>query len=211
MLRTAVAAVALLMVNELNVIPAPKVAVVVPCSQCVNFPVRFTDRFCCPSRPELGLTEVRTGVPFRTVNPLARLATSVFVVTVTLRPPGAATASMLSTTVAVVAPVMVRDTTVIPVPKLVVVVPCTKCVFCPTMFTDKFCWPCWPLLGFTCVIIGLAITVKPLASDATSLPVVTVTVWLPRAAVAGMLMLTVRLVISATATLLTVMSEPKLT
>jgi hypothetical protein len=36
MLRTAVALVAEFTVNEATVMPAPKLAVVVPCTQCVN-------------------------------------------------------------------------------------------------------------------------------------------------------------------------------
>jgi hypothetical protein len=60
-------------------------------------------------------------------------------------------------------------------------------------------------------VTGTHETVKPFVSDTTSFPVVTVTAWPPKAAVIGIVMLAVRLVALATATLLTVISEPKLT
>ena len=54
---------------------------------------------------------------------LARAATSLPVVNVTLRAPVAAAGSIFSTAVALVAELIVRVATVIPAPKLAVVVP----------------------------------------------------------------------------------------
>ena len=68
--------------------------------------------------------------------------------------------------------------TVIPGPRLTTLVPCTKCVFEPTIVTGPPC-PCWPELGEIVLIVGpeeAEVTLKPLVSEATSLPVVTVTV-----------------------------------
>ena len=58
-----------------------------------------------------------------TVNPLFRLTISAPVVTVTVRPPAVAAGSMFSKAVAVVAVLTVSDATVMPSPKLAVVVP----------------------------------------------------------------------------------------
>ena len=82
-----------------------------------------------------------------TVNPLFKVAASVFVVSVTLRTPVAAAGSTFSTAVEAVGERTVREATVIPAPKLAVVVPWTKCVFWPVMATERFCWPCWPELS----------------------------------------------------------------
>ena len=71
---------------------------------------------------------VSTGVPLFTVKPLVSVTTSAPVVSVTLRAPSAAAASMFKLAVAVVAELMVSVATVIPAPKLAVVVPCTQCV-----------------------------------------------------------------------------------
>ena len=49
-----------------------------------------TGRFCWPCGPLFGLTDSKTGVDEVTVNPLTRVATSVPVVRVTVRVPGAA-------------------------------------------------------------------------------------------------------------------------
>ena len=48
---------------------------------------------------------------------------------------------MLMTTVALVAEFTVTDATVIPAPKFAVVVACAKCVACPVIATEIFCWP----------------------------------------------------------------------
>jgi len=71
---------------------------------------------------------------------------------------------MFTTTVALVGEFTVTDTTLTPVPlNMAVVVFCTQCVNIPVMVSDSFCWPCWPVFGFTCVITGVPlVTVKPL-------------------------------------------------
>src|SRR3984885_16386547 len=61
------------------------------------------------------------------------------------------------------------------------------------------------------VQVGNWVTAKPFDREATSLPVVTATVWPPRLAPVGIVMLTVRLMALTTVTLLTVMSVPKFT
>jgi hypothetical protein len=108
--------------------PLPKVAVLVPCTQWVNWPVRATDRLLAPWAPVFGLTSVRTGAPVVTVNPLAKVAISVPVVTVTLLAPALAVALIDTTAVAVVAEVTVSEFTVMPLPSVAVEVPCTQCV-----------------------------------------------------------------------------------
>ena len=70
---------------------------------------------------------------------------------------------MLMTAVALVAELTVSDTTVIPEPKLAVVVACAKCVACPVIAIERFCWPCPPVLGLTWVNAGVPelVTVSP--------------------------------------------------
>jgi hypothetical protein len=120
---TAVAVVVEVTVSELTVMPVPKVAAEVACTQCVNWPVRDTDRLVAPCWPLLGLASVSTGVPAVTVNPLVKLATSVPVVRVTALEPVTAVGAMFTTAVALVAEFTVSDATVIPAPKLATVVP----------------------------------------------------------------------------------------
>jgi hypothetical protein len=125
---TAVAVVADVTVSEFTVMPLPKVAVLVPCTQWVNWPVRATDRLLAPWAPVFGLTSVRTGVPLVTVKPFARVTISVPVVTVTPLAPAVAVALIETTAVAAVAELTVSELTVMPVPKVAVEVPCTQCV-----------------------------------------------------------------------------------
>ena len=138
---TAVALVAELTVSEFSVMPVPKLAVVVPCTQCVNWPVRATERFDTPWAAALGLTVVSTGVPLVTVKPLARVTISVPVVIVTLPAPAVAVALIDTTAVAVVAEVTVSEFTVMPLPKVAVEVPCTQCVNRPVSATDRLLAP----------------------------------------------------------------------
>lgn len=84
------------------------------------------------------MTVVSKAVPFVTVNPLTSVTTSVPVVRVTLRVPSAAAGSILKTTVAVVTLFAVTEATVIPVPKLAVVVPWTQCVKRPKVLLTLF-------------------------------------------------------------------------
>ncbi len=70
----------------------------------------------------------------------------------------------MTLTVAVVALVTLTALTVIPGPKLAVVVPFTKAVNCPVTVTLSVC-PCWPDAGVTDVSRGVpAMTLKPLTS-----------------------------------------------
>ena len=73
---------------------------------------------------------------------MAKVSTSVPVVSVMLRAPAAAVELMLKTAVAEVAEFTVRLVTVMPAPKLAVVVPCTQCVYWPVKATDKPVCPC---------------------------------------------------------------------
>src|SRR5258706_6915030 len=145
---------------------------------------------------------VSTGVPLVTVKPLVSVTTSALVVMVTLRAVAAAAGSMLITTVALVGEFTVTDTTLTPVPlNPAVVVFCTQCVNIPVIVNDSFCWPCWPVLGFTWVITGVPlVTVKPLVSVTTSALVVSVTSRAVAAAAGSMLMTTVALVAEFTVT-----------
>ncbi len=108
--------------------PVPKVATDVPCTQCVNWPVKATGRLLAPCAPVVGLTSVSTGVPLVTVKPLAKVAISVPVVTVTVFTPAVAVALIETTAVAVVAEVTVSELTVMPLPNAATDVPCTQCV-----------------------------------------------------------------------------------
>jgi len=126
--KAAVALVGEFTVKAVTVIPTPTLAVVVPWLQCVNCPVKLTNRFCCPAWPVAGLADSSAGGCWKTVNAFARVATSAPVVTETVRGPVDAAGSMFNRTVAVVGEVTVSDVTVVPAPKLAVVVPCTQCV-----------------------------------------------------------------------------------
>lgn len=84
----------------------------------------------------------------------------------------------------------VNDVTVIPAPKLAVVVPWTKCVFCPVIATDRFCWPCRPVAGIIDVKMGVAgdgTTEKLFGSETLSVGVRAVTVRGPGEAEASIL------------------------
>ena len=131
----------------------------------------------------LGFTVVSTAVPLVTVKPLVRVTTSAPVVTDTLRAPAAAAASMFTTAVAVVAVFTVSEATVMPAPKLAVLVPCTQCVNCPVRFTLSFVCPCCPVLGFTvCSTGGFAVEVIVKLESSCSEPVATSVVRTPPAA-----------------------------
>jgi hypothetical protein len=91
--------------------------------------VRLTDSIA-PCEAEFGFTPVSTGVAPATVtlNPLLAVSTSVPVVTVTLRAPVDVRDEIVIFAVALVAFATVTLFTVIPAPKLAVVVPWTKFV-----------------------------------------------------------------------------------
>jgi hypothetical protein len=128
MFTTAVAVVGEVTVSDTTVIPAPKLAVVVPCAQFVNCPARVTDKACWPCGPLFGVADNRAGVPAVTVKPLESVSISLPVVSVIVRVPVAAAELMFKTAVAVVAEFTVSDATVIPAPKPAVVVPWTQFV-----------------------------------------------------------------------------------
>ena len=89
MVMLTVACVALLTVTELTVMPAPKLATVVPLAKCVSWPVTLTSAF----RPADRSTARRSrphGRPAVTVNAFASVATSPSVVAVTARAPSVA-------------------------------------------------------------------------------------------------------------------------
>jgi hypothetical protein len=85
----------------------------------------------------LGLIEERAGgiAAATTLKPLARLSTSVPVVSVTGLSPAMAEGSIVSTAVALDGEFTVRVVTVIPVPKVAVVTPGINSVKVPDMFT----------------------------------------------------------------------------
>jgi hypothetical protein len=58
----AVACVASVTVRLLTVMPAPKLAVDVPCTKCVYWPTKATLAIVCPCCPLFGVTDVSTGV-----------------------------------------------------------------------------------------------------------------------------------------------------
>ena len=152
-----------------------------------------------------------TGVPAVTENPLASVTTSVPVESDTARVPSAAAGSMFKTAVAVVVEVTVSEATVTPAPKVAVVVPCTKCVYCPVIATDRFCWPCCPVFGLTVSSAGVpAVTVNLLASVTSSIPVVAVTLRVPVAAAGSKFSVAVALVGDVTVSEATVTLAPKL-
>lgn len=140
--NTAEALVGEFTASKATVIPEPKLAAVVPAAKCVNCPVIPTSRFCCPCCPEFGLSSVRRGVPAATVKLFESEAASVPVVKVTVCTSGTAAVLILTIAVAVVAELTVSESTLIPAPNEAVVVPCKKCVDCPVIATDRFCWPC---------------------------------------------------------------------
>ena len=136
---TAVALVAEVTVNDATVTPDPKLAVVDPWIQFVDCPVRVTERFCWPCCPLLGVTETRMDETAVTVKPLESVSTSLPVVIVTVCAPVVAVGLMFNVAVALVEEFTVSDATVMPAPKLAVVVPCTQFVYSPKRATDRFC------------------------------------------------------------------------
>jgi hypothetical protein len=211
MLRTAVAIVEELMVKDVTVIPEPKLAVVVPCVQFVNLPVKVTERFSRPCWPFAGLTDTSCGVPAVTVKPFVSVSTSLPVVRVMVRAPVAAVPLILSTAVAVLVELTVNEATVIPPPKLAVVVPWVQLVNWPIRVTERFCCPCWPVFGVTETRAGAPeVTVKPLVRVSTWPPVVSVTLRAPVAALTLMLSTAVAVVAEVTVRDVTVMPTPKL-
>jgi hypothetical protein len=108
---------------------------------CCVFPAA-TDGFT-------GVTAIDTRVAAVTVKAFTSVSTSAPVPTVTLLAPSGALPAIFTTAVALVADTTVSDATVIPAPKLAVVVPCEKCVPTPVIVTDRFCCPRAPLFGLS--------------------------------------------------------------
>jgi hypothetical protein len=202
--------VAVTALGALAVTPVPLKVTTEAAVKCVKLPVIATGRLLCPCCPLFGFTIVSTGVPFVTVNPFASVTTSPPVVSVTLCAPAVAVDAIFNTAVAVVAEFTVKDAIVIPVPKLAVVVPCTKCVSCPVTATDNPCCPCCPLLGFTVVSTGVPFaTMNPFASVTISAPVVSVTLCAPAVAVDAIFNTAVAVVAEFTVSEGTVIPVPK--
>ena len=112
-----------------------------------------------------GWIPVMEGGAAFTVKPAAAVATSVPVVMTTLRVPWADAASMVMLALRAVVPVIVRLFTVMPAPKLTVVVPPVKWVFCPTMATSSVL-PAVAEFGEMLVITGWGITLMESDADA---------------------------------------------
>jgi hypothetical protein len=150
-----------------------------------------------------------TGIPGRIVNPFAIDATSPAVVRVTVCIPNAAAAATVIWAVAEVAPFTVRLFTVIPAPKLAVVVPCTQCVAVPVIVTVAVAF--WGVLAglSEAIAAGPVVIVNPLFAVSACVPVVTLTFTGPGVAVGFTVMFAVRLVPLATVTEFTVTPEEK--
>ena len=85
------------------------------------------------------MADKNTGIPGVTVKPLVKVSISPLVVRVTVRVPVAAAGLRFTSAVALITDVTVKDTTVMPAPKLAVVVPCTQLVNWPVRATERPC------------------------------------------------------------------------
>src|SRR5215831_6576304 len=92
-----------------------------------------------------------------TLKPLLKAATSLPVVTVTVRAPKVAAGSMLTTAMALTGELTVSDTTVIPAPKPATLVPWTKWVAKLVMATERFWEPGRVLAGDKLVRVGVPV------------------------------------------------------
>jgi hypothetical protein len=93
-----------------------------------------------PARAAFGLSVRITGCVLElTVNPLVSVSISLPVVRVTVLVPAAAEELMFTMAVAVAGELTVNDATVIPAPKLAVVVACAQFVNWPASETDRPC------------------------------------------------------------------------
>lgn len=194
----------------LTVIPTPKSTVVTPCAKCVAEPVTVAFK-ACPCWPLEGVTTDMAAAPVVTVKPPVAVAMLGPVVNVTLRNPVTVKGSIEIFAVALVGLLTVMLLTVIPVPKLAVVVPCTKFVLVPVTTTFSV-WAWAPLFGAMVLRTTVpGVTLNPPAIEAVSLPDVTATLRAPSAALASMASCTVKLVADATVTFETVTRLPMLT
>ncbi len=131
-----VACVASITATELTAMPAPRLAVVVPFTKCVNCPTTLRSSVSA-WRPVDGDTVVIAGSPAVTVKAASSVATSPSVVAVTLRAPSVADWLMLMSSVAFVGLVMSCEVTAMLPPKEKVVLPLAKCVFVPVTVTVR--------------------------------------------------------------------------
>src|SRR5258708_21519857 len=110
-----------------------------------------------------------------TVNPPTSVAISELVVSVTFLEAGAAVGSIGIRAFARVGVFTVKELTVIPAPKLAVVVPWMKCVNCALRVMVSEESPCLPDPGTTEVIAGTPATiVKPFGEDEAISPLVVI-------------------------------------
>ena len=76
--------------------------------------------------------------------------------------------------------------------------------------TERFCWPCWPVLGLAEMSDGVpAVMVRALGSPAISAPVVSVTLRLPVGVAASISIMAVAAVGEVTVRAVTVTPAPK--
>ncbi len=147
MVMFTVAWVALLTETEFTVIPAPKLATVVPLTKFVSWPVTLTSSVSA-CRPVDGATFEIDGRPAVTVNAFASVATSPSVVAVTVYAPSVACEPIDTFAVALVGLVTSSDVTVIFPPNETTVLPLAKCVFDPVIVTLRLS-ACRPVDGVT--------------------------------------------------------------
>ena len=134
----AVAVIRLLTVRLCTVMPAPKVADVMPCAKLVAVPVTVTESVCA-RRPEVGFNEEITALPACTVKLAVLVAVSAPVLSVTSRGPSVAVPVPVILTVACELSVTVTLLMVMPVPKFAVVVPAAKLVKLPSTAMSLVC------------------------------------------------------------------------
>ena len=132
------------------------------------------------------------------------------VVTVTVRPPVVVVGLTVTFAVRCVESETTIELTVMPAPKVTPVEPWTKFVNTVAIATSRFCCPCEVLAGLMVVMAGVpAVTLKPLAADAASPWVISVTVRVPMIAPGAMLIIAVADVAVPIDRLFTVMPVPK--
>ena len=107
--------------------------------KCVKFPIIVNGMFWAPCVAVFGFTVSRTAVPPVRLNPFDKVTISAPVLSDTLRGPTTAEGSTFITAIAVTALFTVSDATVIPPPKLAVVVPWIQWVNFPVIAINKPC------------------------------------------------------------------------
>jgi hypothetical protein len=102
-----------------------------------------------PAWAVVGFMLSSVGTPARTLNPPVMVAVVPLVVTETFREPMVAVGLMVMLATADVEPLTVSELTVMPAPKLAVLLPCTKFVNRPVIVTVAIVEPCVPVGGDT--------------------------------------------------------------